>query len=191
MNRTLWILCCVFFLSLIGCQETEKKPDKDVEVTIEGIGPGPKFLAGIWTADRDGWKFVFEEDGTIGGIIHTIGRVALKPGQVKKVPLKRGGEGIYKSGKWTVNYDTDLRELFVGIELDHFKAEIVQNVVEGRSTDIFVGPVSEDGRVWEAEWYSYPEYYVTTGEYNHYKLPVDPNENPKGVLVFTKKDKPK
>jgi len=193
MNRVLWTLCCVFVFSLTACNEPEKnnRPEKNVEVVIEGLGPGPEFLAGIWTADRGGWKFVFEKDGSIGGIIHTMGRAALRPGQITKVPLKKGGKGYYEPGTWRIVYDSDLSELTVEIELKSFKAQIGKNIVEGNSTDIFVGPISIDGRQWDAQWYSYPEYYVTIGEYDHHKLPMDPNENPKGVLIFSKQDKPK
>ena len=185
MNKKLWILWCVFIFSLMGCQNPD---NKGIEVFIEGEGGFPEFLAGTWKANKHGWKIDFGPDGSISSVVHIIGGVALKPLQVTKVAMKKGGEGVYKAGKWTVNYDSDFRELFVEIELLHFRTELGQDVVEGKSTDIFVGPVSEDGTQWEAQWFSYPEYYVTTDKYDHYKLPVDPNENPKGLLIFSKVD---
>lgn len=186
MNRMLWILCCVFLLSLMGCQVPG---NKGVEITIEGTGGSPELLAGTWKADRGGWEINFEPNGSISSVVHTIGRIQLEPLKTKTVPLKKGGKGVYRPGKWFVNYNTDIRELLVEIELAHFKTELGQNVVEGKSTDIFAGPVSEDGTQWQAQWFSYPEYYVTTDKYDHHKLPIDPNESSRGLLVFSKIDK--
>ncbi|MHC4098864.1 MAG: hypothetical protein ACYSU3_22755 [Planctomycetota bacterium] len=62
MQRLLVLLFCgLSVFQLGGCQG----PKSDVDVIIEGSGEFPEFLVGGWKADKDGWEFVFEPDGTI------------------------------------------------------------------------------------------------------------------------------
>ncbi len=186
MKRLLLLLLCVLSVFvLIGCDSfTGNK--SSVDVIIDGNGQFPEFLAGKWIANDRGWQFVFEPDGRISSAIHTIGWVEVKPGQVTRVSTKQGGKGIFESGRWTVQYSSVDRELMVEVILKHFRAQNGNQALEGTSKDVFIGPVSEDGQQWTAEWFAFPEYVAFTDIYDNYKLPVDYNDNPRGTLVFKK-----
>ena len=182
----------VLFLSINGCQTDNAQSGLDGRNSaIEGGVDFPVFLAGTWKSDKNGWEIVLEKDGSISSVVHTIARVRLKPDEVTKVPMKEEGEGIFMPGEWAAYYQSKDRRLTVDITLDSFKNRKGTDIVEGSSMDTFVGSVSEDGKQWQAEWFSYPEYFVTTGEYDQYQLPEDPNENPKGVLIFSKVEQSK
>ncbi|MBN1765960.1 MAG: hypothetical protein JW860_11925 [Sedimentisphaerales bacterium] len=205
MKKALILMICISFtMTGPGCQNGNKPVDtgtsipdnrvgeqgpeslKTVKVVLDGGGEFPEFLVGTWRANDLGWEFVFEPDGNIASLIHTIARVRLYPGQITKVAMKEGGEGIFHMGKCLVYYSPQTSQLQLEVELDKFHTELAESLVEGSSTDILTGPVSEDTLQWKADWFSYPEFYVTSGEYNRYKLPEDPNENPKKNLIFSK-----
>ena len=76
----------VLLLGLWGCQNAHS----GVEVIIEGGGEFPEFLVGVWKADKNGWEFVFEPDGSISSAVISFGRVRMKPGEVTTVPMKMG-----------------------------------------------------------------------------------------------------
>jgi len=61
-----------------------------------------------------------------------------------------------------------------------------ENAVKGKTRDFFVGQVTKDGTQWWTERFSYPEYIVDTAKFPNYKLPTDPNENPRENILFQK-----
>lgn len=168
--------------SLAGCQNA----NKGVEVIIEGDGEFPEFVVGRWKADKRGWEFVFEPDGTISSMVHTMGRIQLKAARVTKVPMKLGGKGIFEPGQWMVHYAPAGRELTVKISLKNFYVELGKGVLEGKSTDVFAGPVSQDGQVWQVDWVSFPYYIAHTAKYPHFEMFEDPNYGISNSLVFEK-----
>ena len=170
---------------LAGCQTA----NRGVEVIIEGGGEFPEFLVGEWKADKHGWQFVFEPDGAISSMVHTMGRIQLKPGQVTTVPMKLGGKGVFEPGKWMVHYAPADRELTVKIILKNFYAELGEDVVEGKSTDVFAGPVSQDGKVWLADWTSFPDYTAHTAEHPNFNLSDGTDSGITKSLVFEKVEK--
>ncbi len=172
----------VLLSGLAGCQD----PNKGIEVIIEGGGEFPEFLVGKWKADKDGWEFVFQPDGTISSAVISLGRVRLKPGQVTTVPMKMGGKGIYEPGEWMVHYAPAGRELMVKISLKNFYVELGKGVVEGKSTDIFAGPISQDGKVWLADWTSFPDYTAHTAEHPNFILSDGTDAAITKALVFEK-----
>ena len=150
MNRLLVLLVCgLSIFQLVGCQSPARNKS-GIEVIIEGNGEFPEFLAGVWRADKDGWEFVFEPDGTISSAVITMGRVRMKPGEVTTVPMKMGGKGVFEPGEWMVYYTPVGRELMVKITLKNLYVELCKDTLEGKSTDIFAGPVSQNGKVWHA-----------------------------------------
>lgn len=157
-----------------------------VEVIVDGDGEFPAFLVGRWKADESSWEIVFEPDGTISSAVVSLGRVRMKPGQVTVVPMKLGGKGVFKPGLWTVQYSQEQRELIVEIAIDHFRVELGDNVVHGKTLDFFAGSVSGDGQSWWADRFSFPEYVADTNKYQDYELPFDPNDNPCESLLFLK-----
>jgi hypothetical protein len=97
-----------------------------------------------------------------------------------------GGKGVYKPGLWSVQYSHQQRELIVEIAIDHFRVELGDDVIEGRTRDFFVGSVSADGKSWWADRLSFPEYVVDTDKFHNYKLPFDPKDNPRESILFRK-----
>jgi hypothetical protein len=93
---------------------------------------------------------------------------------------------VFEPGPWTVQYSQEKRELLVEIAIDHFRVELGDNVVQGQTRDFFVGSVSEDNQMWWADLFSFPEYIADTEKHPNYKLPFDPNDNPRDSLIFEK-----
>lgn len=180
MKRLLPVLIFSVFLPL-GC-----RTNPGVEVMVEGDGKFPPLLAGTWKADIGGWEIILEPDGKISSATVSIGRVKIKPGRPTTIPMVMGGKGIFEPGLWTVQYIPDQRQLIVEIAIDSFRVELNKNIVKGRTRDFFIGNVSEDGTTWWTQRFSYPEYIVDTQKYPDHVLPVDPNENPKENVLFTK-----
>jgi hypothetical protein len=110
----------------------------------------------------------------------------MKPGQVTTVAMKLGGKGVFEAGPWAVQYSPEHRELVVEIAIAHFRVELGDSVVKGRTLNIFAGSVSADGRTWWASRFSFPEYVADTKKYRDYRLTVDPNDNPPEELLFQK-----
>ncbi len=178
----LLVLSAVVLLLEAGCQNA----GRPVEVIIEDGGPFPSFLVGAWKTDTDVWEFVFETDGTISSAVIALGGVKLIPGQVTTIPMRKGGKGIFEPGNWLVHYDPAGRELTVEISLKHFHAELGKDVLEGKCTDIFVGQISKDGKVWPVVWTAFPDYTAHTAERPNYKLPTDLEYGISKNLVFEK-----
>jgi hypothetical protein len=186
MKRLLALLICGLFIFLPGGCQSSAGNKSGVEVIIYGDGQFPALLAGTWKSDKGVWEIVFEPDGTISSAVVSLGRVRLKPGQVTTVPMKLGGKGVFEPGQWTVQYSQEQRELFVEIAIDRFRIELGEKVLYGQRRDVFVGSVSEDGQLWWADQFSFPEYVADTKKYPNHKLPIDPNDNPRESLVFQK-----
>lgn len=189
MKRCSFLLVIVLvLLCFAGCQQpTTNPPECSVEVVIDGgSGEGfPECLVGRWKVEKPPWEIVFQADGSISSIVHTIAQVKMQPCESTTVKL-RGGEGLYEPGQWYVQYDHDHRDLIVEIELANYKLEVSGASVSGRSKDLFVGKVSEDCTKWYAEWTADPKYIVNTDEYTDYDLPLNETVNRWGVIVFRK-----
>ena len=186
MQRLLILLVCGFSVCQIsGCQSPAGNKS-GVEVIIEGGGEFAEFLVGVWRADKDGWEFVFEPDGTISSAVISLGRVRMKPGEVTTVPMKMGGKGIYEPGEWVVHYFPAGRELVVRISLKNFYAKLGEDVLEGKSTDIFAGPILQDDKVWQVNWTSFPDYIIHTAEHPDFRISEDPDYGLSKTLIFEK-----
>jgi len=184
MKRFVLLLVYLFLAAVLsGCKNSA---GNDVEVIVDDGGQFPDFLVGTWKADEGGWEFVFEPDGKISSAVVSIGRAKLQPGRTTTVPMQMGGKGVYKPGLWSVQYSYNEQELIVEIAIDHFRVELGDDVIRGRTRDYFVGSVSADGKSWWADRLSFPEYVVDTGKYHNYKLPFDPTDNPRESILFQK-----
>ena len=172
----------VLLSGLVGCQTAHR----GIEVIIEGGGEFPESFAGVWKADKSGWEFVFEPDGTISSAVITMGRVRMKPGEVTTVPMKLGGKGVYEPGEWMVYYTPDDQELMVKISLKNFYVELGKDSLEGKSTDIFNGPIPQDGKLWRVNWTSYFDYVAHTAEHPNFPITEDPNRGISKTLIFEK-----
>ncbi len=172
----------LFSLFLSGCNSHKKVAG----VIIDGNGRFPKNIAGLWRSENNAWDIYLERNGTVSWAVISLGEVRIEAGKTKVVPMLQGGQGIFEPGQWSVIYLKRQRELSVEIVIDYFRTELGDDVIHGKTRDIFTGAVSKDGTLWKADRFSYPEYIVDTKTYKNYKLPVDPNENPKETLLFRK-----
>jgi hypothetical protein len=158
---------------------------KGIQVTIDEGGQFPEFLVGRWT-QGDGWEFNFEPNGVLFSIRHTLGSVEMKPYYIARVPVLGNKEAEFKPGGWFVNYTPSTRFLTVQIAVEDFNFPMGEGSLTGSSVDIFTGPVSKDGTIWQVTWTSFPDYTGHTKEEPNYKLPVmDPNGDVREV-VFEK-----
>ena len=191
MKRMFIVLFWSLTIFLLGgCQSPVAKPG-NVEVLIDGNGQFPEFLVGTWKDDEHDWEFVFEPDGSISSVVLTLGRIRIKPGEVTKVPLIRGGQGVFEPSQWTVHYNPTNRELTVKISLKNFRMQVADNILEGKVTDVFVGQISKDGNTWQADWTSFPDYVAHTPENPNFKLAADPVYGVENALTFRKMPKSK
>lgn len=110
----------------------------------------------------------------------------MKPGEVTTVPMKLGGKGVYEPGEWMVYYTPDDQELMVKISLKNFYVELGKDSLEGKSTDIFNGPIPQDGKLWRVNWTSYFDYVAHTAEHPNFPITEDPNRGISQTLIFEK-----
>ena len=115
-----------------------------------------------------------------------LGGVEMIPGKVARFPTRYGGKGIFIPGLWTVQYNPVDRELAVKIVVEHFYMDMGKQALEGDSTDIFVGSVSQDSRVWEADWFAFGRFIGHIPEPNEFYNVSEDDMEYRDSLVFRK-----
>ena len=138
----------------------------------------PPDIVGTWKAQDSPWKIVLSSDGTVSSAVIPMGEVEIKPNQTTKVKMKDGSFSTFKAGDCVVEYTPDTRELFVSVEMEQIHVRFLDNVIDGNSIDRFVGPVSEDGKFWMADWIAVFDYGP--------RFPQEPNDISAKPLVFEK-----
>ncbi|MFA5422465.1 MAG: hypothetical protein WC374_01235 [Phycisphaerae bacterium] len=188
-------LALLVLLMAAGCRmEQPEQQASDIEfssyeetkVVIKGGNAFPSYLAGTWIDQNRQWQFTFQPDGKISDIVHSMGHVKLEPGKTTTFPMRIDGTNIYKPGQWIVVYDTVNQELTVQIALDYMYAEVGGGIIEGSSLDIFSGPVSDDGKVWQVNWVGYPQYTAHTEKHPNFSLGGDEVPHRQKSLIFKK-----
>ena len=195
MKRLLVLFVCLFsILNLAGCQEEKKQEEGnqqeskyimtpgELEVVIIGDGKFPEELAGNWKGNKEGWAFTFEKDGRVSKAIIAMGKRKIIPGEITTVPAILGGTATFVPGDWLVTYDPDNRELAVKVVMNYINIELGEQTFRGKSEDIIIGTVSEDGSVWNVTINSFPEYEM---------FPNNPEELPytqEATFLKTEKD---
>ena len=164
------VLALAFWL-VTGCQ-------KPVEESPLGIAVLPPDIAGTWKAQFSPWKIVLSPDGTVSSAVIPMGEVEIKPNQTARVEMKDGSYSTFEAGDCIVEYKAATRELFVSVEMKSINVVYLDNVIDGKSIDRFVGLVSEDGKVWTADW-------ITVSDYGP-RFPQDANDIYGGQLIFEK-----
>jgi len=191
------VILCLMAATLCGCQGNKNasnattsppnaRGEEAVKVIVEGGGQFPESLVGTWRAPDEGWEFVFEPNGTISSAVISLGRVRIKPGQTTTVPTITGGQGVFKAGQWSVHYVPVTRELTVKIVLESLRIEMGDNILEGKSTDVFVGTVSQTADAWQTEKTSFPQYTAHTAEHPTFELSADPVYGDVETITFEK-----
>lgn len=164
----------VLLSGILGCQDANRITDKAVDANEQF----PAFLAGTWKAEGRPWKITLNPDGTVASAVIPMAKVEVKPNQTTKVEMKDGSFSTFKAGDCIVEYMPGTKELFVSVEMEHIHITYQDNVIDGNSIDRFVGPVSEDGKVWTADWISIFDYGP--------RFPQDPNDIFAEPLIFKK-----
>lgn len=150
----------------------------------------PDFLVGVWEVKtgryKDKWGFKFEPDGSILRIIYAAeGPVYLAEGESYGEATSEDGEDAYyfvTMGSCEARYTPETRMLKVQIVMEHM-LKLSPGELEGRVEDYLEGTVSEDGRIWKADWL----------KYGWFKDTVPPAPDPNVIkahsvpLVFTKR----
>jgi hypothetical protein len=169
-----------------GCNRPLHGQADDVQAIVEGGGAFPGSLAGRWKAQQHGWEFEFEPDGRISSAVISLGRVRVVPGKTTTMPTRSGDQAVFTPGRWTVLYTPSTRELTVKITMDHVRVEMAGNIVEGTSTDTFVGPIAATGRTWQAQWTTFTQYVAHTPDNASFNLSTDPTYGETKPLIFDK-----
>jgi len=182
------VMYALFFLLFVGCQRPAGTTGMDV--IIKGQEKFPSWLVGRWKEDEDGWEFVFESNGELSSIVHTLGRVRMEPGKVTRVPMKKGGKSIFEPGQWSVYLDADSGKITISIVLEHFYAELGDGTIEGDSRNVFTGQIPPPGsQSWVLEWTCFRNCRAHTKEYPNFDLSTDPVYGAPDTLVFQKVEK--
>jgi hypothetical protein len=151
MKKIWFLLVCVSAaaLTLTGCGGFGNNVEKE--------GQFPDFLVGKWKSNNGVWELVFEPNGTISSVVYGLGGYTIKAGQTTTGETLGGGKAIFQPGPWSARYFPRTRELTVWIAMDNIHFEMGTNLLEGTRTDMFTGKVSEDGKIWQVNWFSYPD----------------------------------
>lgn len=164
--------CAIVLLWISGCQGPQESTSGNQKT------PLPPEIAGTWKARESPWKIVLNPDGTVSSAVISLGQVEVKPNQTTKVKMKDGQFSTYKTGDCVVDYTPATRDLFVSVEVEEMHIVYMDNVIDGNSIDRFVGLVSEDGKVWTADWINVFDYGP--------RFPQDPNDIYAEPLIFDK-----
>ena len=161
----------LILLSTAGCPRPSRQPPVSEAVL-------PPDIAGTWKAQDSPWKIVLSPDGTVSSAVIPMGVVEVKPNQTTKTEMKDGSYSTFRAGDCVVEYMPTTRELFVSIQMEEIHVVFLDNAIDGNSIDRFIGPVSEDGKVWTAD-------RVTVFDYGP-RFPQDANDTFGGQLIFEK-----
>jgi len=165
-----WVGYAAFLLCITGCLGPLVKSSGSKVI--------PPEITGTWKAYDSPWKIELSPNGKVVSAVIPMGIVEVKPNKTTKVEMKDGQFSTYKTGDFDVQYTADTRELFVSIEVKDMHIVFLHNVIDGNSIDNLVGPVSEDGKTWKADWINVFDYGP--------RFPQDPNSILAGQLLFEK-----
>ena len=164
--------CAIVLLWISGCQGPQEGASGDAKTAL------PPEVAGTWKARDSRWKIVLSPDGTVSSAVVHMGNVEIRPNQTTRMKMKDGSWSTFKAGDSIVDYTPATRDLFVSVEVEEMHIVYMDNVIDGNSIDRFVGPVSEDGKVWTADWINVFDYGP--------RFPQDPNNIFAEPLIFDK-----
>jgi hypothetical protein len=155
MKKTMLLcLCSAAICFVIGCSGPETKGPGGTK-TIKG--EFPEVMVGVWETEahwRIGSKFgiKFERDGSIKKIIHPVGGpINIDEGGVHKDGPEEGTYYMFVMGPVEASYDADTQMVDVKIVVEHYVIQLPTGRLEGHMIDYVSGPISKDGKTWEAE----------------------------------------
>ena len=143
----------------------------------------PPSVAGTWQAEGEVWKIVLTPDGEVNSAVVPMATTEVRPNQTTKFEMKDGKLSHITAGECLAEYNPSTRQLFVSIELEDIHIAFPEDTLTGNSLDIFKGPVSRDGKTWNAERTNVFDYGP--------RFPQDENDIVPEPLVFRKVEQPK
>jgi hypothetical protein len=169
----------IVFTGLIGCQlNSNKAASCSGPANIQQRISFPKFLVGTWKTENSRWVFTFERDGRISKMTH-FGGMEFDVNEGGLVEQWREDiEAAYMLGPCEALYNPDTRQLSVTINVEYWIITFPDGSLEGSFHDYLNGPVSKDGKTWNASW-------TSIGEIIGADAP-DPNAVKPKALIFTK-----
>jgi len=123
----------------------------------EPKNPLPSFLAGTWQMREGVWAIVIEPNGTVGSAFIPL-EVWVRPHQTTRLEMVDGNFSTFTGGDFLAEYNPANRELSVYIEVRKFNVRVFDVRTGGSTVDRFIGPVSEDGKVWRPDWINVFDY---------------------------------
>ncbi len=173
MRNAISILVCSFLtlVCLAGCNEP---------AASNVFPPG---VAGTWQADGSPWKIVLSKDGKVKSALVPMGEAEVSPNKTTKFEMKDGKMSHITAGECFAEYKPVERELFVSIQQKDIHIAMGNDALDGNSLDIIKGPVSEDGKTWNAEWINIINYGP--------RFPQDENDIAPEPLTFRKVEEKK
>ena len=127
----------------------------------------PESLSGNWKAKEQVWEIKIGPEGRVESVLIPMGEIWIRPNQINTMKMIDGKISTFEAVNFEASYDPDLRELFAKISVPYFHVKIGNDFLEGNFEDVFVGPVTSDGKRWDAIWFHFFDY----GE----RFPMDPN----------------
>ena len=186
------LLCSLFLFGVLGCESPWPVLGPNGRPALEDI-------AGTWQAEDSPWKIVLTPQGTVESAFMEFGRMEIKPQSTEHLQGWRGEPGVINVGSCPVSFDPKTGELTVEIVLDYFSMAMGNQLLQGRSTEVFRGPVSPDGLTWQATQYTGLDAFVLERDPNDPAnpekfreiAPLDTNPNvPADELIFKKLQDP-
>jgi hypothetical protein len=171
MKKIVFFVFTGIFL-FAGCQSENKKKPEATALKL------PSDIAGVWQAEGSPWQIVISQDGKVSSAIIPLAEVEVKPNEETVFEMQDGSKSIFTAGDFEVNYNPLNRNLEVSIEMEDIHLVFPDGALDGNSTDIFSGQVSESGKTWDTIWF-------TTFDYGP-KFPQDPNATGEPLRFYKK-----
>ena len=168
-------LACAVVVLAGGCGESGARLVGERKVIL------PPEVVGIWRANDSPWVIELSPDGKVVKALVPMTESEIRPNQTTKVKMADGSTSTLKAGDCPVEYNLQTRELTVTIELKAFHVRYYEERIDGNSTDMFIGQVSQDGRTWYADWMTFFDYGPRFPQDKN-----DPNDIFMGSLLFRK-----
>ena len=143
------VVCCLSFLTLAGC---EKAGVEGKNATVQSVR-FPAVMVGRWEVKsaKPTWAFDIKPDGSILEMYHImVGEVNFTEGEAHIEKNNPRVSTEFFLAPCEAKYDPATGEVSIEVVMDYYKIQSRGAVVEGGRTDIFKGPVSKDGRTWNA-----------------------------------------
>ena len=141
----------------------------------------PPEVAGVWQADDSWWRIELSKDGKVVSAVALMTQSEVRPNKTTKVLMEDGNTSTLEAGNCPVEYNPQTRELTVTITLKAMHIVHFEDRIDGNSTDIFTGRVSENGRNWDADWMTFFDWGPRFPQDKN-----DPNDVFMGHLLFEK-----